>query len=376
MLVRLFPAAAVALAALTAAPAARARVVYSHGVDAISAFSAATSPGPRATPTVPWCGKELTADDTADQVDNGPYRYHAILAEPAGAPDRLDELAATIQADALAASSLLEQRYARAIRFDLGTTCGPDFLDISVVHMHRDSAQLTSDARVDDGTLEAVYDELEAAGFAVTRPDAAEAPLRPFDYVVWLDGPAPPGACGQATLYRDTRRTEANRNNMGGSVAVLFRTPAGFCGPDAVRHEIGHTLGAVQPDAAPHGDPTGHCTDALEDTMCLPSSPRQTRDGARGRFFDFGNDDYWDPPHGAPLPWWTANLSRFLCWEAGCNGVRTIPAAPRAAAAGRPRAHRRRADRRRARRSRSRRRARVRARRSRARAAGTSAPSR
>src|SRR5206468_3021829 len=82
-------------------------------------------------------------------------RRRAILAEPAGAPDRLNELAATIQADALAASSLLEQRYARAVRFDLGTTCGPDFLDLSVVHMHRDGAQLAREATVDNGTLDA-----------------------------------------------------------------------------------------------------------------------------------------------------------------------------------------------------------------------------
>ncbi|HEY3187055.1 MAG TPA: hypothetical protein VGJ70_06255 [Solirubrobacteraceae bacterium] len=354
------------LAALVAAPVADAHHgPFTHGVDAIGAFSTATSPGPRAELNTPWCGDELTADDTADQVDNGPYRYHAILAEPAGAPDRLDSLASGIQADALGASAVLEQRYRRAIRFDLGTTCGPDFLDISVLHMHRDSATLRREATETNGTLNAVYDELAAAGFPVTSPDTAEAPLRAVNYVVWLDGPAPAGACGQATLYDDPRRIESNRNNMGGSVALLFRTEGGFCGPDAVRHEIGHTLGAVQPRAAPHADDTGHCTDALEDTLCLNSAPSRTSSATQSQFFDYGNDDYWDPPDGAALPWWTANLSRFLCWEAGCNGVRTL-AVPRAVVARHARAHRRRH--RRARRSRSRRPARARARRSPARA--------
>jgi hypothetical protein len=41
--------------------------------------------------------------------------------------------------------------------------------------------------------------------------------------------------------------------------------------------------------------------------------------GVRGTFFDYRNDDYWDPPNGTPLPWWTVNLNRFLCPDANCN---------------------------------------------------------
>jgi hypothetical protein len=42
-------------------------------------------------------------------------------------------------------------------------------------------------------------------------------------------------------------------------------------------------------------------------------------DGAqRILYFDYGNDDYWDPPGGA-LPWWTVDLSPFLCPNATCN---------------------------------------------------------
>jgi hypothetical protein len=36
-------------------------------------------------------------------------------------------------------------------------------------------------------------------------------------------------------------------------------------------------------------------------------------------YFDYGNDDYWDPPQGVPLGWWTLNLSRFICPDAQCN---------------------------------------------------------
>ena len=82
-------------------------------------------------------------------------------------------------------------------------------------------------------------------------------------------------------------------------------------------HEMGHNLGAIQ-KVAPHAFDGAHCDDAYEDTMCYSQAPR-VAGGQRGQFFDYGNDDYWDPPNGAPLPWWTANLNRFLCADATCN---------------------------------------------------------
>ena len=36
-------------------------------------------------------------------------------------------------------------------------------------------------------------------------------------------------------------------------------------------------------------------------------------------FFDYGNDDYWSPPGGPPLGWWTVDQSRFLCADVACN---------------------------------------------------------
>jgi hypothetical protein len=296
-----------------------------HGIDA---YSPARSSAPRAELSPPWCGDELTADDTAHQYDNGPARYHAILAMPAGSTSRLSAVAPQIQADALEASALLERRYGKAIRYDLGTRCGAQYLDISVLHMRADAATLAATANQPNRTLQTIYDDLAAAGWPVTMPAANSAPLRDANYVVWLDGPGPEGACGQATLYDDPRRSAGNRNNMGGSIAAIFRDGDGFCNADSVRHEIGHTLGAVQPHAAPHGDPTGHCDDAFEDTMCLDTSPARGENHFQGEFFDYRNDDYWDPPGGRSLSWWTADLSRFLCPEAGCNGVTAMDPVP------------------------------------------------
>jgi hypothetical protein len=100
-------------------------------------------------------------------------------------------------------------------------------------------------------------------------------------------------------------------------VAVVFPSGSGsFCSSNAVRHEIGHNLGALQP-GAPHAFDGSHCDDAIEDTMCYSNSPR-VANGQRGLFFDYRNDDYWDPAGGA-LPWWTVNLNRFLCPDSSCN---------------------------------------------------------
>jgi hypothetical protein len=135
---------------------------------------------------------------------------------------------------------------------------------------------------------------------------------------VWIDGPAPSGACGQATSYDDPTRDPSNLNNLGGKVAVVFPNGSGgFCSSNTVRHEIGHNLGALQP-VAPHAFDGAHCDDSYEDTMCYSQAPR-TANGQRGQYFDYRNDDYWDPPQGASLPWWTANLNRFLCPDATCN---------------------------------------------------------
>jgi hypothetical protein len=267
-----------------------------------------------------WCGTQRGDDDKAHEVDNGGYRYHAIYALPADAPDRFSQFAATLQSDAYQASALLEQSYGRAIRFDLGTDCGPQFLDISVVRLPQTTAQLQALAPTPTGTLDAVANGIDAAGFATIRPtDTIEtASVRDRNFVVWIDGPAPAGACGQATSYDDPTRDPSNLNNLGGKVAVVFPNGnGGFCSSNTVRHEIGHNLGALQP-VAPHAFDGAHCDDAYEDTMCYSQAPR-VADGQRGQFFDYGNDDYWDPPRGPALPWWTANLNRFLCPDASCN---------------------------------------------------------
>jgi hypothetical protein len=328
---RLYAVAISMLAATVLAPATAHAFVgapITHGPDPASVAAgpeqAAATPalGKRAAKLVPsaWCGTETATDDVVNEVDNGAYRYHAVYMIAADAPDRFSSLATTMQTDAFQASSLLETTYGRAIRFDIGTSCGQQYLDISVVRMPQTTAQMASLARNPNGTFDAVSHALDAAGFVTIQPtdSLADAARRTRNFIVWLDAPAPSASCGQAAIYDDPSRSQDNLNNLGGKAAVVFRNGDGFCSSNAARHEIGHNLGGLQP-VAPHAFDGSHCNDAYEDTMCYSNAP-EVADGRRGTFFDYGNDDYWSLP-GAPLAWWTVDENRFLCPTAACNVV-------------------------------------------------------
>lgn len=315
---------AVAAMLLIAAAPARASFVRTHGPDPAPPAAPASAGFATVAAASDWCANTATA---SRQFDNGDYRYHAIYVHPADRPSRLTALGGELQAAAFGASALLEREYRRAIRFDVGTPCGREQLDISELQLPFTEAQLSALAAAGGAaTFDAVAGALRTAGFGVADKDEAREQLasRTENYVVWLDGPSPPRSCGQGTALLDTTRSQTNVNNFGGKLALIFRQGREFCGADVVRHEIGHNLGALQPDA-PHAPDGVHCDDAFEDTMCGLSSPRIAGGAFNGLYFDYGNDDYWDPPQGQPLGWWTLNLSRFLCPTPDCNR----PAAPR-----------------------------------------------
>jgi hypothetical protein len=302
----------------------------SRGPEAPAAPPVAGPVGRRASTRGPdaWCGAQLNADDTIHEVDNGPYRFHGVYMVAAGAPNRFSTLSGTLQTDAFQASSLLETDYNRAIRFDLGTSCGPQYLDITVIRLPQTSAQMAGLARKPSGTFNAVVHGLDAAGLQTIQPTDTiqSAAARTRNYLVWLDAPAPSGTCGQANSYDDPSRDQNNINNFGGKTAIIFRNgDDGFCSSNAARHEMGHNLGGLQPEA-PHAFDGSHCNDAYEDTLCYANSPLRTH-GHRGQFFDYRNDDYWSLP-GAPLAWWTVDLNRFLCPDATCNQVGGATAKP------------------------------------------------
>ena len=306
------------LAAMPAVSYALEPAQRTHGPDPASAAGSARIASVSSASN--WCPNTQPG---ANQVHNGQYRYHAVYVHPADRGSRLSTVGGQLEASALGASALIERLYGRAIRFDMGTPCGPDQLDISQVRLPYTEAQLAGFAAAGGtATFDAVAGALRNAGYGVALKDDTPDQLatRRLNFLVWLDGPAPANSCGQGTALLDPTRSDTNANNVGGKLSVIYRYNGEFCGPNSVRHEIGHNLGALQPDA-PNTTEGVHCNDAFEDTMCGVDAPRLVEGGSSGLFFDYGNDDYWDPPHGEPLGWWTLNLSRFICPDAGCNGL-------------------------------------------------------
>jgi hypothetical protein len=326
-------AAAPATAVLALASPATADVTLStHGVDARTTAPVTAQAATSSRLPLRWCGPERYTDDTQDELANGAYRYHAIYAIAADGTDRFSSQASGIQYSLVGASALLENLYGRAIRYDMGTSCGKAYADITTLRLPQTTAQLKTIAPQTDQTLDTLIADLNAAGFpsTVEGDTVADASRRTTNWVVFLDAPGPFG-CGQATEFQDPTRSASNANNYGGQVALLFTYDGSFCGPDAVRHEIGHTLGALQ-RVAPHAFDGWHCDDSSEDTMCYTG----TNGGLPGHtYFDYRNDDYWDPPLGPPLPWWTVDLSNFICPDAECDvpAQSTAASAPQTAAA-------------------------------------------
>ena len=177
-----------------------------------------------------------------------------------------------------------------------------------------------------------------ARGFAVAPNDAGVEQLAPLNenFLVWLDGPAPARArAARARRCSTPRRSETNLNNLGGKLALIFRDGRDFCGADVVRHEIGHNLGALQPDA-PNTTDGVHCNDAFEDTMCDWRGAAVARRPVHGQSTSTtATTTTGIRPRARRSAGGRVNLSRFLCPDAQLQPARPASraAAPRSCAA-------------------------------------------
>ena len=141
-----FVAGIAVLASLAVPASGSAQVVdRTHGPDRAPAVAPAATAAAAAS-TVDWCAN---TDPAANQYANGEYRYHAVYVHPADRPSRLAALGAEFQESAFGASGLIERQYGRAIRFDVGTPCGPGQLDISEVRLPFTEDQLAAMAAGD-----------------------------------------------------------------------------------------------------------------------------------------------------------------------------------------------------------------------------------
>jgi hypothetical protein len=301
---------------------------------------------------VQWCGDETTGDDTAHAATPASRpQFKLVYAYAADQPDRFGGWANALQADVAVIQRFLaaEDGGTKALRFDMGTRCGAQYVDIQTVQL--------------PGPRSSYADNFSAIESAVQR--ALGAAAGPRDALVLADGmsgSAQEYGLGE-TVMGSSGETPgaANVHNRGGFTSVLFsRYGAPAPGnakwgwwPEGMLHEMTHNLGAVQWGAPHSTEPRGqtlpqygHCWQGA-DVMCYVedagAAHQMQQDcaalpGAIPESYDCGRDDYFNP---APAPGsylathWNTYDSAFLapCGELApaCGGgtlwVPTPPAA-------------------------------------------------
>jgi hypothetical protein len=292
------------------------------------AATAAAAAAPDALP-YEWCGTARTTDDAAhDTLPASSPRFKLVYAHPADRPDRFDGWR-----DALQGNVALIQRFlasqsggAKALRIDMGTSCGPQYADIQVVHLSGPRSQYVDN-------FGAIVREVEP------RLGQAGGPRNVVILADTLNGGGYDYGLGENVLgTAGDRRGSGNVHNYGGFASVLFSRdglPAPGAGarswwPEGFLHEISHNLGAVQ-WSAPHSTQPpgftlpryGHCWQGA-DVMCYVEDsgaagamrydcPRVG--GAIPQAYDCGRDDYFNPapPAGSYLAaHWNVYDSAFL----------------------------------------------------------------
>jgi hypothetical protein len=284
-----------------------------------------------------WCGNETGGD--SGPAASAPS-FKVVYAFAADRPDRFAGWSDALQADVALTERFLSAQDGgtKVIRFDMGTSCGPQYADIQVVALPGPRAAYAGD-------FSAITNAVQTALGTSTAPR---------DTVILADGLAPSTAeYGLGETYMGATAEQpgaANPHNGGGLRSVLFSrdgapAPGNIRGgwwPEGFLHEITHNLGAVQWGAPHSTEPAGqslpqygHCWQGA-DVMCYvedagaahamqtdcPTIPGMITDS-----YDCGRDDYFNPAPAAGTyltTHWNTYDSVFLarCTNAGesCGG--------------------------------------------------------
>ncbi len=261
-----------------------------------------------------WCGTERTDDDMLDATfDKTLPQFKVVYAYPSDRADRFAQWKDALQANV----SLIDQFVSsqpgstRAPRFDLGTSCGPQYLDIQTIALPSPRATYVQNMSA-----------VETDVLARVNPN----PGGRRNYVIIADTLASGGANGVGELYEGSNSSErpdlTNVHNLGGLTSVLWVPDAAAPGadpngwwPEGVLHEMTHNMGGVQWSAPHSSQPAGgrnytysHCWDG-RDVMCYQDGPSMGHAysatvcaaiaGVMPQTYDCGQDDYFNP---APPP--------------------------------------------------------------------------
>ena len=335
----------VLVALLCAAPASAAISPPPHGDEIPPSEELAASGGSLVTALADatWCGQQTSADDVTDQAAIG-NTIKVVYARAADQPDRFAQYANVIQADvkAVADAFLAASDDVKTVRFDLGTSCGPTYVDVQSVTLPRNRADYMAmgfTTRVT--TLSNDLKPLVAGSPSCVTVTSNGTCTR--DFLVYADGFYNNDyTTGVATRRTDDSPGAGNVSNRGGQFAFVLGDGSpdfgyGSSSATTAEHELLHNLGAVQ-DTAPHSTHAGHCYDEV-DVMCYPDggsawvSLPAACPTALDSLIDCGNDDYFDPDGsivgtgGTPI--WNVYDSVFLCAADNCGaGGPTISSVP------------------------------------------------
>jgi hypothetical protein len=302
---------------------------------------------PQYLPTT-WCGTPRSTDDTVDAAFPATQRQiKVVYAHADDEPDHFDDWKDALQSNVSRIEQFLSLQTGgrRALRFDMGTECGAQYVDIQVVHLPSDRIDYISGS--DEQNFYAVADAVADAVGHDTR-----------DVFVLADGLTTPdpdpaddddgnGIWGIAEVTGDDRAGAGNVSNLGGRMGMML-TPVGATPdpwdwqPTVMLHEITHNLGGVQQSAS-HSTPFSHCWDG-RDVMCYPDGSSGSQPytgsicayvgGAIPQTYDCGHDDYFNPNPAATsylATHWNVYTSAFMgsCTQLGMacgdNIVTTVP---------------------------------------------------
>jgi hypothetical protein len=281
---------------------------------------------------VTWCGSERTTDDTANAVfPQQTQQFKLVYAYASDRPNRFALWQDALQADVSLIGRFMGAQSGgrKTPRFDMGTDCGPQYVDVQVVALPGPQSKYSSRdldvLKADVGAVvPATYGERNVIVLADRLSNAS----------AWY-------GIGESWLTE----TSSAPHNAGGLFSALWvpdalsapGPSANGWWPEGLLHELTHNLGAVG-QTAPHASLHGHCYDG-HDVMCyddggLPQ-PLTTGcpliPGVMNQVFDCGGDDYFNvaPAAGSYLATkWNTYNSRYLasCVEAApaCGGT-TVP---------------------------------------------------
>jgi hypothetical protein len=314
------------------------------------ARTAAAADLPGALPYT-WCGDQLTSDDVAHAaVPPHAPQFKLVYAHPADRPDNFGAWSHILQANVALVQRFLAAQTggAKALRIDMGTRCGPQYVDVQAVHLSGPRAHYVDNFGAIVREVRSQLGRAPGPRNVVVLADTLNG--TPYDYGL---GETVVGAAG-------ARPGANNPHNRGGFASVLFSRDTGLPATDArgawwpegFLHEITHNLGAVQWSAPHSTQPTGfehfrygHCWQGA-DVMCYVEDAGAAHPmrydcppagGAIPQAYDCGRDDYFSParaPGSYLATHWNVYDNAFLgpCGEiapacgGGMEGL--VPAPP------------------------------------------------